>query len=54
MGEEKVLKTICPLCPPGCGLDVYVKNNKPVKVEGMKESVVGPICIKAEVIIYLI
>jgi anaerobic selenocysteine-containing dehydrogenase len=50
MSEEKLYKTICPLCPPGCGLDVYVKDNKPVRVESMMESVVGPICIKAEVI----
>lgn len=50
MSEEKLYKTICPLCPPGCGLDVYVKDNKPVRVESMPESVVGPICVKAEVI----
>ncbi|MFC2013925.1 molybdopterin-dependent oxidoreductase [Chloroflexota bacterium] len=40
-------KTFCIHCPVGCGLDVHVENNKPVKVEGMKESIVSPICIKA-------
>jgi anaerobic selenocysteine-containing dehydrogenase len=48
--KEEIRKTICLHCPPGCGIDVHVKDNKPVKVEGMMESIVGPICIKAEVI----
>ena len=48
--EEKIVKTICLNCPPGCGIDVQVKDNKPVKVEGMPESVIGPICVKAEII----
>ena len=48
--EEKIGKTICLNCPPGCGIDVHVRDNKPVKVEGMPESVIGPICIKAEII----
>ncbi|RJR27234.1 hypothetical protein C4561_02715 [candidate division WWE3 bacterium] len=46
----EIAKTICLHCPPGCGIDVHVENNKPVKVEGMMESIVGPICVKAEVI----
>jgi len=50
MSEEKVVKTACLFCPPGCGIDLYVKDNKPVRVESMMESIVGPICIKAEVI----
>jgi len=51
MGEDvKVGKTICFFCPPGCGIDVHVKDNKPIKVESMMESIVGPICIKAEVL----
>lgn len=50
MSEEKIVKSACLFCPPGCGIDIYVKDNKPVKVESMKESVVGPICIKGEVI----
>ncbi len=47
---EKVVKTVCFHCPPACGIDVHTKDNKPVKVEGMMESIVGPICMKAEVI----
>ena len=50
MNQEKLVKTVCLLCPPACGMDVYVKDNKPVRVESMKESVVGPLCIKGEVI----
>jgi len=50
MSEEKIVKTACLFCPPGCGIDVHVKDNKPVKIEGMKESVIGPICIKGEMI----
>lgn len=50
MGDEKVVKTICFLCPPACGMDVCVRDNKPVRVASMEESVVGPLCIKAEVI----
>jgi len=48
----EVRKTICLHCPPACGIDVHVdtETNMPVKVEGMPESIVGPICIKAEVI----
>lgn len=48
--ETKIVKTVCLACPPGCGIDVHVKDNKPVKVEGMPESMVGPICVKAEAI----
>lgn len=43
-------KTICFFCPPGCGIDIEIKDNKPVSVVGMMESIVGPICIKGEVI----
>jgi len=50
MAEQKIVKTACLFCPPGCGINMYVEDNKPVKVEGMPECVVGPICIKAEVI----
>ena len=46
MNGEKVVKTACFLCPPACGIDVHVRDNKPFKVESMLESVVGPLCIK--------
>jgi anaerobic selenocysteine-containing dehydrogenase len=50
MNGEKIVKSACLFCPPGCGIDIHVRDNKPVKVESMVESVVGPICIKGEVI----
>ena len=50
MNGERVVKSACLFCPPGCGIDIHVRDNKPVKVESMVESVVGPICIKGEVI----
>ena len=48
--DSTVGKTICFFCPPGCGIDIEVKDNKPVSIVGMMESIVGPICIKGEVI----
>ncbi len=48
--DSTVRKTICFFCPPGCGIDIEVKDNKPVSVVGMMESIIGPICIKGEVI----
>lgn len=50
MSDERIVKTACLFCPPACGIDVHVKDNKPIKVESMQESVVGPICVKGEVI----
>ena len=50
MSEEKIVKTACLFCPPGCGIDLHVKDNVPVKVESMMECVVGPICVKGEMI----
>ncbi|MGQ9788673.1 MAG: molybdopterin-containing oxidoreductase family protein [Candidatus Hadarchaeaceae archaeon] len=53
MGEvanSKVTKTVCRICSGECGLDVYTKGGKIVKVDGMKEHPVnrGEICPKAE------
>ena len=50
MNEEKIVKTACLFCPPGCGINLYIKDNRPVKAESMLECVVGPICIKGEMI----
>jgi anaerobic selenocysteine-containing dehydrogenase len=50
MGDVQIKKTVCLFCPPGCGIDVHIKDNVPVKVESNLDSVVGPICIKGEVI----
>jgi formate dehydrogenase (coenzyme F420) alpha subunit len=50
MSEKRVEQTICLFCPPGCGINVEIENNVPVNVESNPDSVVGPICIKGEVI----
>ncbi len=33
MGEVRIEKTLCLFCPPGCGIDVHIKDNVPIKVE---------------------
>ena len=47
MGEVRIEKTLCLFCPPGCGIDVHIKDNVPIKVESNVDSVGGPLCIKA-------
>jgi len=38
MDKTRIIKTSCDLCAPNaCGMDVYVKNNKIIKIEGMKD-----------------
>lgn len=34
VGEERLVRTICSLCPSGCGLEVRVVAGRAVKVEG--------------------
>jgi len=48
--EVKKTKTICPYCGVGCGLIVYSKNNKIIKVRGDLKSPVsrGRLCIKGK------
>ncbi|MFC1905572.1 molybdopterin-dependent oxidoreductase [Chloroflexota bacterium] len=48
--NERVVKTLCKMCYLQCGIDVYVRDGKIVKVAGMKEHPLnkGEICIKAE------
>lgn len=50
--EEKVVKTDCAMCYHSCGLNVYVRNGKIVKVEGMPEHPLnqGEICPRAQAI----
>ncbi len=42
------IKTACGFCVAGCGMDVYVKDGKPVHLKGMKEHPVnhGRLCPK--------
>jgi len=48
--EYKKIKTICPYCGVGCGINVYVKNNEIIKIKGDDESQVnkGFLCIKGK------
>jgi anaerobic selenocysteine-containing dehydrogenase len=48
--NDRVVKTLCKMCYLQCGIDVYVKDGKIVKVSGMVEHPLnqGEICIKAE------
>jgi len=48
--EYKKVKTICPYCGVGCGINVYVKKNSIIKVKGDEESPVnkGFLCIKGK------
>ncbi|MEM2093057.1 MAG: molybdopterin-dependent oxidoreductase [Candidatus Bathyarchaeia archaeon] len=52
MVEENVVKTDCAMCYHSCGLNVYVKDGKIVRVEGMPEHPLnqGEICPRAEAI----
>jgi len=48
--EYKKIKTICPYCGVGCGINVYVKDNQIIKIKGDEESCVnkGFLCIKGK------
>jgi len=48
--EIQKINTTCPYCGVGCGLVVYKKNNKIIKVRGNKNSPVskGRLCIKGQ------
>jgi anaerobic selenocysteine-containing dehydrogenase len=50
--EENIVKTDCAMCYHSCGLNVYVKGGKIVKVEGMPEHFLnqGEICPRAQAI----
>jgi len=48
--EIKKTRTICPYCGVGCGIVVYSKNNKVIKIRGDEKSPVskGRLCIKGK------
>ncbi len=52
VAKSQVVKTVCGVCPQGCGLNVYVENGKIVQVKGMPEHPVseGKLCSKAGLI----
>ena len=47
MSEDKIVKTICTLCPISCGLNVQVREGKITGIAEMKEHPLRRICIKA-------
>ena len=46
--DTKVVKSICRMCPSGCGIGAYVENGRLVKVTPMKEHPVNRLCVKAQ------
>ena len=46
--ELAKVKTVCPYCGTGCGLELYIKENKVVRVKGDESSPVnrGQLCVK--------
>lgn len=46
--EAKVVKSVCPYCAVGCGLNVYVKDGKVIDIEGNPDSPInhGTLCPK--------
>lgn len=43
---DKRVKTICATCSVGCGIEVEVKDNRPVRVSSNKEAAIAGICPK--------
>ncbi len=46
--DAQVVKSVCPYCAVGCGLNVYVKNGKVIDIEGNSDSPIshGTLCPK--------
>jgi formate dehydrogenase major subunit len=46
--DAEVVKSVCPYCAVGCGLNVYVKNGKVIDIEGNPDSPIshGTLCPK--------
>jgi formate dehydrogenase major subunit len=46
--DAKVVKSVCPYCAVGCGLNVYVKDGKVIDIEGNPDSPInhGALCPK--------
>jgi formate dehydrogenase major subunit len=46
--DAKVVKSVCPYCAVGCGLNVYVKNGQVIDIEGNPDSPInhGTLCPK--------
>ena len=48
--QERVVKTVCPMCAMRCGIDVHMRGNTIVKVEPMREHVMHRLCLKSTAI----
>lgn len=46
--EARVVKSVCPYCAVGCGLNVYVKDGRVIDIEGNPDSPIshGTLCPK--------
>ena len=46
--DAQVVKSVCPYCAVGCGLDVYVKDGRVLDIEGNPDSPIstGSLCPK--------
>lgn len=46
--DAKTVKSVCPYCAVGCGLNVYVKNDQVIDIEGNPDSPInhGTLCPK--------
>jgi anaerobic selenocysteine-containing dehydrogenase len=56
VAEPKVVKTLCRLCEPGCGIRAHVHQGKLVKVEGLPEHPTsrGALCPKGEAAVQIV
>lgn len=52
-GGEQVIKTACAMCVHSCGMDVYVRDGRIVRVEGMAEHPLnkGEICPRGQALL---
>ncbi len=48
MGTEQAVRSTCELCNAGCGVLVYLEDDKPVRVDGDPDNPVnkGALCVK--------
>ena len=46
--KESIVKSVCTICPKGCGILVHTENSVPIRVEGDPENPLskGKLCIK--------
>ncbi len=52
--DTKIVKSICPMCHYGCGIEAQVKDGKLIKVTPIKEHPVNKLCVKSRGIVDLL